>query len=139
MTKIGNTTVTVTAPVASLSPASLAFGNQSVGTTSAAQTLTLSNTGNAALAITGVAASPNFSQANDCGSSIAASGNCTINVTFLPAAIGPLTGTLTMTDNSNGVAGSTQTVSLSGTGTAPVAITGVSITPTSATLNSGTT
>ena len=70
--KTGNTMVTVTAPVASLSPSSLAFGNQSVGTTSAAQTVTLSNTGNAALAITGIATSANFSQTNNCGSSVAA-------------------------------------------------------------------
>jgi len=36
---------------------------------------------------------------------------------------GTRTGTLTVTDNSNGVAGSTQTVSLSGTGTAALVIT----------------
>ena len=137
--KTGNTMVTVTAPVSSLSPSSLPFGNQSVGTTSAAQTVTLSNTGNAALAITGIATSANFSQTNNCGSSVAASDSCTVNVTFLPTAIGQLPGTPVSSSDSNGMAGSKQTVSLSGTGIVPVAITGVSITPTSVTLDSGTT
>ena len=45
-------------------------------------------------------------------------------MTFSPTATGPLTGTLTITDNNNGVAGSTQTVTLSGTGApAPLVIT----------------
>ena len=40
-------------------------------------------------------------------------------MTFSPTATGPLSGTLTITDNNDGVAGSTQTVSLTGTSTAP--------------------
>ena len=87
-----------------------------MGTTSASQPVTLSNTGNAALTISSIATSANFGQTNNCGGSVAASGSCTINVTFSPTATGPLTGTLTITDNSNGVAGSTQSVALSGTG-----------------------
>jgi methionine-rich copper-binding protein CopC len=51
--------------------------------------------------------------------SVAASGSCTIYVTFSPTAINLLTGTLTITDNGGGVAGSTQTVALSGTGINP--------------------
>jgi len=45
-----------------------------------------------------------------------ASGSCTINVTFNPTAAGALAGTLTITDNSNGVVGTTQTVALTGSG-----------------------
>jgi hypothetical protein len=105
-----------TAPVAGVSPGSLTFSNQSVGTTSASQPVTLSNAGNAALTITSIAASANFGATNNCGTSVAASGSCTINVTIAPTAAGPLTGALTITDNSNGVAGSTQSVALSGTG-----------------------
>jgi hypothetical protein len=108
-----------TAPVAGVSNPSLAFGNQSLGTTSGSQPIILSNTGNAALAITNIATSANFGQTNNCGGSVAASDSCRIDVTFSPTTAGPLTGTLTITDNSNGVAGSTQTVSLSGTGTGP--------------------
>ncbi len=112
-------TGTGTAPLAGVTPASLTFTNQGQWTTSAAQPLTLSNTGNAALTITSIIASSNFGQTNNCGSSIAASGSCTINVTFSPTTTGPLTGALYITDNSNEVVGTVQTVSLSGTGTAP--------------------
>ncbi len=105
-----------TAPVAGVSPASLTFGNRPVGTTSASQPVTLSNTGNAALTLTGMATSANFGETNNCGGSVAASSSCAINVTFTPTASGTLTGTLTITDNSNGVASSTQSVALSGTG-----------------------
>jgi hypothetical protein len=113
------TSVTPNNPVAGASPTSLTFGSQNMGTTSGSQPVTLSNTGTAALTITNIAASANFGQTNYCGGSVPASGSCTINVTFSPTATGALTGALTITDNSNGVTGSTQTVSLSGTGTAP--------------------
>jgi hypothetical protein len=121
---------TGTAALVSLSPTSLAFGNQSVGTTSAAQTLTLSNTGSAALSITSLALTgtnaSDFAQTNTCGSSVAASANCTISVTFTPAASGSRTASVSITDNASG---SPQTVSLSGTGTGTAAL--VSLSPTS--------
>jgi hypothetical protein len=110
-------TGTGTAPLAGVSPGSLTFSNQNLATTSGSKPVTLSNTGNAALTITRIAASANFGETNNCGGSVAAGGSCTINVTFSPTATGPLSGALTITDNSNVVAGSTQTVSLSGTGT----------------------
>ena len=116
------------APVASIAPGSLAFGNQTINTTSTAQTVTLTNTGNAALNITSLALTgtnaSDFAQTNTCGSSVAASANCTISVTFTPAASGTRTAAVTLTDNT---AGSPQTVSLSGTGTASLA----SLSPTS--------
>jgi hypothetical protein len=119
---------TGTATVVSLSATSLAFGNQSVGTTSTAQTVTLSNTGNAALSITGLALTgtnaSDFAQTNTCGSSVAGGSNCTISVTFTPAASGSRTASVSITDNASG---SPQTVSLSGTGTAALA----SLSPTS--------
>jgi pimeloyl-ACP methyl ester carboxylesterase len=109
-------TGTGTAPVVSFSAPSLSFGNQPLGTTSGSQAVTLSNTGSAALTIRGIATSANFGETNNCGGSVAASGSCTINVTFTPTATGPLTGTLTITDNNNGVNGSQQAVSLNGVG-----------------------
>jgi len=118
--------VSAATPVAGVSPGSLSFGNQPEGTTSASQPVTLSNTGNAELTITSISTSANFGQTNDCAGSVAASGSCTINVTFSPTATGTLAGTLTVTDNSNGVAGSTQTVNLTGTGAAPAPVAGVS-------------
>jgi hypothetical protein len=107
-------------PSAQVSPSILTFGNQNQGSTSGSQSVTLSNTGSAALTISGIAASTNFGETHNCAGSVAAGGSCTINVTFSPTATGSLTGTLTISDNSNGAAGGTQTVSLSGTGTAPV-------------------
>jgi hypothetical protein len=120
-TQTASMTGTGTAPVAALSSPSLAFGNQSVGTTSASQSVTLNNTGNSALTITSITPSANYGATNNCGGSVAAGGSCTISVTFTPSASGAENGTLTVTDNSNEATGSTQTVSLTGTGTLPVA------------------
>src|SRR6266850_1915925 len=103
------------APAVSLSPPSLTFSSQLVGTTSAAQVVTLTNSGNATLSITQIVASGDFAQTNTCGSSLGAGANCTISVTFIPTATGTRTGAVTLTDNASG---SPQTVALSGTGTA---------------------
>jgi len=118
-----------TAPVVSLTPAGpLTFASTAVGVTdTATQAITLTNTGNATLAnvaisITGTNAS-SFSQTNTCGTSVLASGHCTITVTFKPAASGALTAKVSVADNA---AGSPQTVTLNGTGASvPV----VSLTP----------
>ena len=100
-------------PSVSLSRLSLTFGPQNVGTTSALQTVTVTDTGNASLTISSITASGDFSQTNNCGSSVSTGANCTINVTFNPTAPGTRTGTLTMTDNAPG---SPHAVALSGTG-----------------------
>jgi hypothetical protein len=102
--------------VAGLSPASMTFAVQLIGTTSAAQTATLSNTGNAALSITSIVAPTNFAETNNCGSSLAAGATCTVNVTFVPTKTGVLSGSVSVNDNSAGSA--SQKVSVSGTGTA---------------------
>jgi hypothetical protein len=129
----GTNTLPAAAPAASIAPGSLAFGNQTINTTSAAQTVTLTNTGNAALSIVGITVTgtnaADFVQTNACGSSVAAGASCTIGVTFTPPATGARAGTLTITDN-NGTAGSTQTVSLGGTGTS-VPAPAVSLSPLS--------
>ena len=112
----------------SVSPASLAFGNQQVGTTSAPQAVTFSNTSNGTVSINSIAfsggASGDFAEANNCGGSVAAGSSCTINVTFTPSATGTRSSQLAITDNASG---SPQQVSVSGTGTAP----GVQLSPTS--------
>jgi hypothetical protein len=110
-------TGTGTAPVVGLSPASLTFGNQPLNISSAAQAVTLSNAGNAALTISGISVvgtnAGDFAQTNTCGSSVAAGANCTINVTFKPTATGTRTASLSIADNATG---SPQTVGLTGTG-----------------------
>jgi len=119
------------APVVGVSLTSLTFFNQPVGSTSAAQTVTLSNSGTAALTISGIAISGDFAQTNTCGASVGAGANCTISVTFTPTAAGLRSGILTITDNSNGAATSTQFVGLSGTGSAPA----VTLAPSSITFS----
>jgi hypothetical protein len=116
------------APVAELSPSSLTFGNQPVGTTSPSSAVTVTNKGTASLSFTSIAASGDFAIAasgTTCSTSapVAAGSNCVIDLTFTPTAIGARSASLTLTDNSNGVAGGTQTVALSGTGLAPATLT----------------
>jgi fibronectin type 3 domain-containing protein len=86
--------------------------------TSTAQTVTLSNTGNAALSITSLALTgtnaSDFAQSNTCGSSLAPGANCTIAVMFTASVTGTEAASLSIADNSSG---SPQAVSLSGAGT----------------------
>src|SRR5436309_2299639 len=88
-----------------LSPNSLTFANQAVGTTSTAQAVTLSNSENVALSISSIAItgtnSGDFAQTNNCGTSLAANSSCTINVTFTPTATGSRTATLSVNDKSS--------------------------------------
>ena len=110
---------TVTAPIASLSPSSFPFGSQPAATPSSPETFTLSNSGNATLNIASVKLSDttDFSETGTtCGTTLAASLSCTIEVVFTPAASGSYSASLTVTDNSNGVSGSTQSSTLTGTG-----------------------
>ncbi len=126
---------TGTEPAAGLTPPSLDFGNQEVGGTSAAQTVTLANSGNGALEISSISASSPFAQTNNCGASLAAGAGCTISVTFAPTASGAASGKLTVNDNA---AGSPQSVALAGSGIAPA----VELSPASlsfGTVNDGTT
>src|ERR1019366_237993 len=107
---------------ASVSPSSLALGNQPLSTASPVRAITLSNTGKGDLNVTSVAVSgvnaSDFTQTNNCASSVAAGANCTINVTLKPAAAGTRTAAVVVADTA---VGSPQTVALSGTGDAPVA------------------
>ncbi|WP_037908913.1 choice-of-anchor D domain-containing protein [Actinacidiphila yeochonensis] len=98
-------------------PTSLSFSDQAPGSTSAAKTVTVSNSGSAAAAVSSVAVTGDFKQTNTCGTSIAAGGSCTVSVTFAPLASGAHTGTLTVTSNASN---SPTTVALSGTGTGTV-------------------
>jgi len=100
-------------PNATLSPTSLTFGEQTVDTTSAAQSITLSNFGTMSLSITSIASSTNFGETNTCSSPLASGVSCTVSVTFAPGQTGNLTGTLSLTDNA---ANSPQIVPLSGKG-----------------------
>ena len=108
------------APVVTIASSTITFTAQTVGVSSAAQTISVKNTGNADLngvkiAVTGTDAA-SFSETNDCGTTVAAGSGCTLSVVFTPSAAGTLSATIAITDNA---AGSPQSVALSGTGTAP--------------------
>ena len=102
-------------PIATLAPPSLSFGNVTVGTTSPAQTLTLTNSGTASLSVTAITITQStaFAQTNNCGSSLAAGSSCKINVTYSPAGTWTSLGTLSVSDNA---APPSQQASLTGTG-----------------------
>jgi hypothetical protein len=81
---VGLNGVGVTGPSASLSPTSLTFGNQAIGTVSAPQTVTLSNAGSASFAFSGVQPSENFAATSNCPGTLAAGASCAISVKFAP-------------------------------------------------------
>ncbi len=104
---------------ATVAPSSLAFGNQTLGTTSAAQTVTMTNTGANPIAVSAVAVTADFAETDNCTSApVAIEGSCTIHVTFAPTVGGSRSGTLTISDNAQG---NPHVVTLSGTGLAGVA------------------
>jgi hypothetical protein len=101
--------VTQTIPVIGLFPLTLTFGDQLVGSTSATQSVTLVNTGSAALTIGTITTTGDFTHpSKTCGTSLRSGSSCTISVAFAPKSAAPLTGTLTVGRNG--------TVALSGTG-----------------------
>jgi len=98
----------------SLSPTSVSFPSQFVGTSGLPQTLTVTNTGNFTLTITAVTASAaDFGVLSNCTNPVAPGLNCTIGVFFSPTAGGTRTGTLKISDNAGN---SPQTVALTGSG-----------------------
>lgn len=112
-------------PAVTLSATTLIFGVQAVGTKSAAQTVTLKNSGTAALRIAGIAISgansADFAQTSNCGTGVAAAASCAITVSFTPAASGARTASLSVTDDA---ANSPQTLNLTGSGVLPTVASG---------------
>ncbi len=100
-------------PLASLSATSLDFGALTVGSTSAPQSATLTNTGTGLLVISSLSLAGYFSQTNTCTTStLAPGGSCVFQLSFKPSVPGPAGGVLTITDNA---AGSPHVVNLTGT------------------------
>ena len=134
---VASATYTIQEPMVTLSAGSLNFGSQTEGTSSPAQTVTVQNSGSASLSNIAITlsessasssvekisandagiSSHDYSATTTCGSTLAAGASCTVSVTFSPTTTGSLPGSLQVSDNA---AGSPQTVSLAGTGTAPV-------------------
>ncbi|MFN8512531.1 MAG: choice-of-anchor D domain-containing protein [Chloroflexia bacterium] len=126
-------TLTGTGTVAAsliVTPDSLSFGSQATGTTSAVQTVTVTNVGSSAIQISsaGISGSAFATASDQCSAATLLPGqNCTVGVTFSPSATGPASGTLTIA--SDAPEGS-HAVALSGTGVAPPTGT-ISLTPAS--------
>ena len=112
------------------------FGTVTSGTSSSAQTATLSNTANTALNISTITLSGidanSFNESNNCPTSLAAGNSCTITADFTPVMAGSFIAAITITDNASP---SARTITLSGTAP-PVE---VSVSPATMTLNSGQT
>lgn len=113
----GGASAPATPPNLQLSPASLSFGVQPVGTESAAQPETLTNTGGSDLDISSVALTgtnqADFNQSGTCGPTLSRGASCTIDVTFTPSQIGPRSASMTIADNGRE---GTQLLSLTGIG-----------------------
>ena len=114
----------------SLSPSSLAFGNQFVGTASTSQTVLLTNSSTAPLTITAIASPTDYKVTSDCPLSttgaLAGGASCHIDVTFSPTVMGTVVEQVTLTDSAQD---GTQTIALTGTGIAPA----ISLSPASLT------
>jgi len=103
-------------PALTLSSNTLSFGNQNVGTTSAPQSVTVTNFGGAPLVVQSATALGDFTQTNNCAG-LAGGSNCTVSIAYAPSTTGPEKGAFVMTDNAG--AGK-QGILLSGTGTTPI-------------------
>jgi hypothetical protein len=104
------------ASVASLSPVSLSFVGQTVGSTSLTQTVTLNNTGSTLVTIYGITVTGDFAETNNCPVSLVPASSCTAAVTFSPTASGSRAGALQVSDSAGSVQ---QVAALAGTGLVP--------------------
>jgi hypothetical protein len=121
------TALSPAAPAISLNPTLLVFGDQAVATASAAQTITVTNSGSAPLTVSSVVATDDdsgaihdFIESDNCTAAPIDIGlTCTIQVRFLPSVTGSRTGLLTVYGN---IPGGQATATLSGTATPPAAV-----------------
>jgi hypothetical protein len=110
-------------PTDTLNATSVTFPATAVGQLSAAQTVTLSNSGDLALTGIAISVSAGFQTSNNCGTQLAGHSTCSVSVVFAPAQVGSQTGELSVSDALH-----TQTVALSGTGVQQAVL---SVNPTS--------
>ena len=86
-----------------MSPSSLNFGNQAVGTASTTQTVTFTNTSQVTLTMGGIVSNAPFGvQTTTCpanGFTLGAGSSCTADIVFSPIANGKINGTISFFDN----------------------------------------
>jgi hypothetical protein len=114
-------TITPVAPAAEVTPSSLSFPSQSLSTVSLPQTVTVKNTGNAPLTISGLtftggAANDFFVGSSSCGGSVAPGNSCQLTVRFAPSATRSRAASLTIISDDPG---SPAALPLTGTGAQP--------------------
>ena len=114
------TATTASQAAITLSATSLTFAAQQVATQSAAQTITLSSTGNAPVIFGSLLLTGDFTETDNCaGQTMAFGSSCSVQIVFAPTATGARSGQLTIYAN---IAGGQATVALNGTGTTAAAI-----------------
>src|SRR5204862_455571 len=109
-------------PAVTLSPTTVNFGNQVINSSSAPQTIILTNTGNSSLSISSITSSADYTVTNNnCPfilfkQVLPAGAKCTFDLVFTPTKLGTDNGTVTIVDDAPT---SPQTVTLNGIGVAP--------------------
>lgn len=128
----GNRLVALTSAV-TLTPSSLTFPSQLVGTSSQNEQVTVTNHAVAAVTLSPISATGDFSSTDNCPASLAAGASCTVQVSFTPTAAGPRTGTLSVPVS---VYPTPQTLPLAGNGVNAV-LDHITVTPSQATVSAG--
>ncbi|MDE1161575.1 MAG: choice-of-anchor D domain-containing protein [Acidobacteriaceae bacterium] len=103
-----------------LSSSSLTFTGVAINSISAAQTVTVKNSGDSSLTLTSIVLNDttNYALTNSCGTTLAAGATCNLSVVFQPKSTATLNSTIRITDNSQNVSGNFQDITLSSTSTA---------------------
>jgi hypothetical protein len=105
----------VSEPLPQFSPEFLILASTGEGTTSPPQAVTLTNAGNAALAIASIGITGGgaaaFAESNTCGNSLAPGANCSISVSYTPTGVASVNAAISISDNAPG---SPQTIALTG-------------------------
>ncbi|HEX4485081.1 MAG TPA: Ig-like domain-containing protein, partial [Terriglobales bacterium] len=122
-------------PQVTLSATSMTFASTVVGASSAAQSVSMKNNQNIAMPVTGVTITGDYTQTNNCGSSLAAGATCTLSVIFKPTAAGTRTGLLSVKDNA---VSNPEDVTLTGTATAAT-VKSIAVTPATVSIVKGKT
>ncbi|HEY1964753.1 MAG TPA: choice-of-anchor D domain-containing protein, partial [Acidobacteriaceae bacterium] len=120
-------------PTDALSATALTFAAQAIGTTSAAQQVTVTNNGDSALTNIKTQVTGDFSVTNLCGTSLPGHSTCALQVVYSPKAVGAERGQMAIQD-----ALGAQVVALNGTGIPPAGGSGVTATLSPLTIDFGT-
>ena len=101
-------------PSALMQPSSLSFAPLTLGSTSSAQTILLTNPGNASLPLNTISTAGSFAQRNACPAILLPQTSCSIYVTFSPQVLGAIVGSLVV--NAGTGQGSSTALPLTGLG-----------------------